>query len=112
MRTHKILCTLLWTTHKKNFLEKALTGYFDLLGCFYDVEWIYPPSSVRMSNDKVSLVIKNWKLIKKLLVKGHEQIFLIKRRESWSIGDAQKMSCQGFLFFFWDLFSFSGNCCR
>ena len=45
-----------------------------------DAERLYPPRSVRLSNDRVSLVIKNWKLIKKHLVAGHELSFLFNKR--------------------------------
>ena len=45
-----------------------------------DAERLYPPRSVRLSNDKVSFVIKNWKLIKNHLVTDHELTFLFKKR--------------------------------
>ena len=54
--------------------------YFNLLlssaWTFCDFERLYPPRSIRLSNDKESFVIKNWKLLKKLLIIGHEFSFL------------------------------------
>ena len=49
-------------------LTKTIACYFDLFGHFRDVERLYPPKSVRLSNNKVSFGFEPKKLIKKHLV--------------------------------------------